>query len=404
MSLIFPFNALRPHPSVAGQVAAVPYDVVETEEARQLAAGNPLSFLRVSRAEIDLPPDTHPYSDEVYACAARNFDALRAAAPMLVEQSPSLYVYRLHMGTHVQTGIAACFALDEYDRDLILKHERTRPDKEDDRTRHILTIRAQTGPVFLTYVASPAVDEVAARVGAGVPLYDLTASDGVRHVIWRVPDEDARDIEAAFAAVPALYIADGHHRAASAARARRQLAAEGPGEHDRFLAVAFPHDQMQILPYNRVVRDLQGMTPQAFAAQVAARFATRPGGPAMPVRRGEVAMYLAGQWSTIVLGTRPEALAPGAALDVSLLQDGVLGPLLGIADVRTDERVDFVGGIRGTGELERLVDSGQWAVAFSLAPVSIDDLMRISDAGGIMPPKSTWFEPKLRDGLLVHVI
>jgi uncharacterized protein (DUF1015 family) len=404
MALIFPFRALRPEPSVAARVAAVPYDVVNADEARELARDNPLSFLRVSRAEIDLPAGTNPYSDEVYACAARNFAALCTEAPMLVEETPSLYVYRLQMGGHVQTGIAACFSVDEYNRDLIRKHEKTRPDKEDDRTRHILAIRAQTGPVFLTYAASIAVDALAARVAAGEPLYDLTAPDGVRHVIWRVPDAEAVEIGAAFAEVPALYIADGHHRAASAARAHERLASEGPGEHNRFLAVAFPDDQMQILPYNRVVRDLQGLTPEAFVARVAGRFAVTPGGPATPARRGEIAMYVGGQWSTIALGAPAAGLAHDAALDVSRLQDGVLAPLLGIADVRTDKRVDFVGGIRGTRALESLVDSGEWAVAFSLAPVSIDDLMRISDAGGIMPPKSTWFEPKLRDGLLSHLI
>lgn len=404
MARIHPFRALRPAPAAASRVAAVPYDVVNADEARRLAEGNPLSFLRVSRAEIDLPSDTHPYSDEVYARAAANFEALKAGAPMIVEEAPSLYVYQLHMGTHVQTGIAACFPVDDYNRDLIRKHEKTRPDKEDDRTRHILTIRAQTGPVFLTYPASPEVDAAVGRVTSGAPLYDLTAPDDVRHVIWRAGDAEAAAITAAFATVPALYIADGHHRAASAARAHAALAGEGPGEHEYFLAVAFPHDQMQILPYNRVVRDLLGMTAEAFRAKVAERFRVTPGGSATPAGRGEVAMYLGGQWSTIALGPAASDATPDAALDVSRLQDGVLAPLLGIADVRTDKRIDFVGGIRGTRELEQLVDSGQWAVAFSLAPVSIADLMRISDAGGIMPPKSTWFEPKLRDGLLSHLI
>jgi uncharacterized protein (DUF1015 family) len=403
MARIFPFRALRPAPAAAARVAAVPYDVVNADEARHLAADNPLSFLHVSRAEIDLPPESSPYSDEVYARAASNFAALRAEAPMLVEEAPSLYVYQLHMGTHVQTGIAACFAVDEYQRDLIKKHEKTRPDKEDDRTRHILTIRAQTGPVFLTYAASARVDAEVARVVTGEPLYDLTAPDDVRHVIWRVSEGDAAGIEAAFGLVPVLYIADGHHRAASAARAHQQLASEGPGEHERFLAVAFPDNQMQILPYNRVVRDLQGMSPDAFRARLAERFTLGPSAAATP-DRGQVAMYLAGEWTTIALGEARAGQAPDAGLDVSRLQDGVLAPLLGVEDVRTDKRIDFVGGIRGTRELESLVDSGRWAVAFSLAPVSIHDLMRISDAGGIMPPKSTWFEPKLRDGLLSHLI
>ena len=304
----------------------------------------------------------------------------------------------------MQTGVAAGFSVDEYARDLIKKHEKTRPDKEDDRTRHILALRAQTGPVFLTYRASPEVDAVVAGVTAQPPLFDFTAADGVRHEVWVVPEADAPALARAFAAIPALYIADGHHRAASAYRTHLALKGEGPGEHDRFLAVAFPDSQMQVLPYHRVVRDLNGRTPAAFRAALAERFTVSPDGRGGPVRRGLVAMYLDGGWSTIDLGAPPAAAAPDAVLDVSRLQDGVLTPLLGIADVRTDKRIDFVGGIRGTGELQRLVDGGGFAVAFSLHPVSVDDLMRISDAGGIMPPKSTWFEPKLRDGVLSHLV
>ncbi|MGE3191500.1 MAG: DUF1015 domain-containing protein [Vicinamibacterales bacterium] len=404
MSLLFPFPALRPSPEVAGRVASVPYDVVNADEARALAEGNPLSFLHVSRAEIDLPAGTNPYADEVYARAAENLAALRAAAPIVVESEPSLYVYRLHMGDHVQAGVAGCFSIDEYDADLIKKHEKTRPDKEDDRTKHMLTIGAQTGPVFLTYKASPAVDAIVARVMTGAPLYDLTAPDGVRHVVWRVPAGDTAALVASFGALPCLYIADGHHRAASAARTRRALADRGAGEHDRVLAVAFPDDQMQILPYNRVVKDLGGRSPEAFLAELGARMTVAEGGPATPASHGQVAMYLAGTWYTLTLGAPPAGAGPDQVLDVSRLQDEVLAPLLGIHDVRTDKRIDFVGGIRGTGELERLVDSGAWAVAFSHYPVSVDDLMRIADAGGIMPPKSTWFEPKLRDGLLSHLI
>jgi uncharacterized protein (DUF1015 family) len=404
MAAIFPFAALRPTPEIVGRVAAVPYDVVNSAEAEALAAGEPLSFLRVSRAEIECPPGTPIYSDAVYAKAADNFDRLRRAAPLVVEPAPSLYIYRLHMGGHVQTGVAACFAVDEYARDLIKKHEKTRPDKEDDRTRHILTLRAQTGPVFLTYRGSSAVDAVVAQVTSGPALFDFTAVDGVRHEVWRVSDAHAAPLAAAFAAVPALYIADGHHRAASAWRTHQALVGEGPGEHERFLAVAFPDAQMQVLPYHRVVRDLQGQTAEAFRAALAHRFTVTAGGPATPARKGIIAMYLDRAWWTVDLGTVPPGLTPDASLDVSRLQDGILTPLLGIADIRTDKRIDFVGGIRGTGELERLVDSGQFAVAFSLFPVSVDDLMRISDAGGIMPPKSTWFEPKLRDGVLSHLV
>lgn len=404
MSLIFPFSALRPAPAAAARVAAVPYDVVTTDEARALADGNPLSFLHVSRAEIDLPADTDPYSPAVYARAAENLAALRERAPMVVEDAPSFYVYRLHMGAHVQTGIAACFSIDEYDKGGIKKHEKTRPDKEDDRTRHMIAIGAQTGPVFLTYRASAAVDAIVARVTSGAPLYDITADDGVRHVVWKVPAAENAGIVEAFAAVPHLYIADGHHRAASAARARAHLASRGAGEHDRVLAVAFPDVQMQILPYNRVVRDLNGRDAEAFLRAVSERMPVTPGGPATPAERGEVAMYVAGKWYTLDLGEPAFGADPAESLDVSRLQDAVLTPLLGIVDVRTDKRIDFVGGIRGTAALESMVDSGAFAVAFSLAPVSVDDLMRIADAGGIMPPKSTWFEPKLRDGLLSHII
>ena len=413
MALIYPFAALRPEPGVAAAVASVPYDVVSTDEARALAAGNPLSFLHVSRPEIDLPPGADPHADPVYERAAAAFAALRQAAPLVVEGRPAFYVYRLQMGAHAQTGIAACFSIDEYDRDLIKKHEKTRPDKEDDRTRHMLAIGAQTGPVFLTYRASAVVDAVVARVVSGTPLFDLTAPDGVRHQVWLVPEADGAGVESGFAAVPSLYIADGHHRAASAARTRRALAARGAGEHDRVLAVAFPDSQMQVLPYNRVVRDLNGMTAAQFLEAVRGRLTVHDGGPAAPEGRGRVAMYLDGKWYTIEMGN-PEGLPPQSIgggnpsglpdLDVSLLQDHVLAPILRIHDVRTDTRIDFVGGIRGTAGLERLVDDGGFAVAFSLFPVSVDDLMRVSDAGGIMPPKSTWFEPKLRDGLLSHLI
>ncbi len=404
MAAIHPFAALRPTPAVVSRVASVPYDVVNSEEALALAADEPLSFLRVSRPEIECPPGTPIYSEAVYQRASDNFDRLRREAPLVVEDTPSLYVYQLHMGGHVQTGVAACYEVDEYARDLIKKHEKTRPDKEDDRTRHILTLRAQTGPVFLTYRASPDVDRAVAVVTAGDPLFDFTAADGVRHVVWRAPEAAAVPLVDAFAAVPALYIADGHHRAASAWRTHQQLAAEGPGEHDRFLAVAFPDVQMQVLPYNRVVRDLQGMTPAAFRSALSAAVTVTPGGPATPARKGLVAMYLDGEWSTLDFGPPPAGLDADRSLDVSRLQDAVLAPLLGIHDVRTDKRIDFVGGIRGTAEVERLVESGRFAVGFSHFPVSVEDLMRISDAGGTMPPKSTWFEPKLRDGVLSHLV
>ena len=410
MATLHPFRALRPNADNAARIAAVPYDVVSTDEARALAGDNPLSFLRASRAELELPADADPYSKDVYDRAAKNFEALRKDA-LVVEDEPSVYFYRLRMGSHVQTGLAACFAIDDYDRDVIKKHERTRRDKEDDRTRHMIALGAQTGPVFLTYRATSDVDRIAERAAAGQPLIDFTAADGVQHTIWRVGGADRDALVAAFGRIPALYIADGHHRAASAARARdemRQSGAKGQSLGDgadasTMLAVAFPHDQVQILPYNRTVKDLGGLTPEQFMAAVGERFEVAPG-PAAPSRRGTIAMYFQKAWHWLQPRSVPDPSDAIGSLDVSVLQDGLLAPILKIADVRTDKRIDFVGGARGTGALEKLVDSGKAAVAFSLYPVSVADLMAVSDAGAIMPPKSTWFEPKLRDGLLIHVI
>jgi uncharacterized protein (DUF1015 family) len=406
MAALIPFRALRPRPSDAAQIAAVPYDVVSTSEAKALADGNPLSFLHVSRAEIGLPPSTDPHSDEVYARAQQNFSRLKERS-MVLEAEPSLYFYGLRMGPHEQTGLAACFSLDEYDRDIIKKHERTRADKEDDRTRHMIALGAQTGPVFLTYRASGDVDAIARRVTGEGPLFDFEAPDGVRHTIWKVPGGDVAALVTAFGRIPALYIADGHHRAASAARARAYVKrGEVSGDAADFstvLAVAFPHDQVQILPYNRIVRDLGGMAPAEFIEVLREHF-TIDAGPPSPARRGEIAMYFQREWRTLRPLVRPDPRDAIGSLDVSVLQDALLSPILGIADVRTDKRIDFVGGAKGTTELQRLVDAGKAAVAFSLFPVSVADLMAVSDAGAIMPPKSTWFEPKLRDGLLIHMI
>ncbi len=391
----------------------MPYDVVTTGEAAALAHGNPLSFLHVSRAEIDLPAGTDPYADAVYDRAVENFRSLKNAAPLVTEDEAALYVYRLRMGQHVQTGVAACFSLDEYDAGGIKKHERTRRDKEDDRTRHMLAIQAQTGPVFLTYRARNGIGDLVERATTKAPLFDFTAADGVQHVLWAVAPADSRSLREAFDAVPALYIADGHHRAASAARAREQLRSRsGPGPWDAFLGVAFPHDQVQILPYNRIVKDLAGASPDQLLARLRQQFLVEPG-PAVPVQRGDVSMYLGGQWYTIGIGDQGSGIrdqgsgigdrGPVDRLDVDLLQELVLSPMLAIGDIRTDKRIDFVGGARGTRFLEEAVSSGRAAAAFSLFPVSVDDLMSISDEGGIMPPKSTWFEPKLRDGLVSHV-
>ncbi len=405
MAKIRPFRALRPEPSLASRIAAVPYDVVNADEARALAVDNPLSFLHVSRSEIDLPPDTSPYADVVYRTAAERFARIRMH--MVEEAEPALYFYKLLMGTHEQTGLAACYSVDEYDAGLVKKHEKTRRDKEDDRTRHITELRAQTGPVFLTYHASAAVDAAAARAAQSPPLYDYVAPDGITHTVWKVTGEDLQSVVDAFGALPALYIADGHHRAASAARVRRSLAPEvgkdGVVEADWFLAVAFPDNQTQVLPYNRTVKDLAGLTPGAFMDAVRQVFGVREGGPATPARKGDCAMFLGGAWYTLDIGAKAGNDVV-SRLDVSILQDRLLDPVLKIADVRTDKRIDFVGGIRGTAELEKLVTSGKAAVAFSLYPVGVSDLMGIADAGEIMPPKSTWFEPKLRDALLIHTI
>ena len=409
MAIIRPFNALRPAAEHAAEVAAVPYDVVNTEEARALASGNPFSFLHVSRPEIDLPNGTPIYSDEVYAKAADNFEKLRRECPLQSEETSSLYLYRLIMGEHEQIGVVACCSVDEYDASIIRKHERTRRDKEDDRTRHILVLRAHTGPVFLTYRAQEKIDSlVAEALRNNPPLYDFVANDHIHHTIWRVPTYDP--LVTAFAGVPYLYIADGHHRAASASRACAELKESGFGfigneQYNFFQCVLFPDNQLRILPYNRVVKDLNGMSKVELLARVKESFVISQSASPSPKQRGQWSMYLDRHWYGLELrDTVEKPSGVVESLDVSILQDRLLDPILGIKDVRTDKRIDFVGGIRGTEELEKLVNEGKAAVAFSLYPTTIDDLLKVSDAGGIMPPKSTWFEPKLRDGLLSHEI
>jgi len=408
VAVIRPFRALRPQADRAEAVASVPYDVVNTDEARSLAQGNPLSFLHVSRPEIDLPPSTDIHSDVVYRKAVENFEKLIAECPMEKESEPSLYLYRLIMGDHRQIGIVASCSIDEYDNSTIRKHERTRRDKEDDRTRHMLMLKAQTGPVFLTYRRRAEIDEqVSAAIGA-TPLYDITAPDGVRHTIWRLSDTDS--LVKSFESVPLLYIADGHHRAASASRARAELrdqsfAHTGKEDYNYFLTVIFPDSQVQILAYNRTVQDLKGLTKEQFLDSVKEQFTIHENARPEPPERGNWSMYLDGKWYGLQLS--PSTTLPSgtvAALDVSILQDRLLDPILGIKDVRTDKRVDFIGGLRGTKELERLVDEGKAAVAFSMFPTTVSELLMVSDAHEIMPPKSTWFEPKLRDGLLIHTI
>lgn len=405
---IRPFHALRPTPERAGQVASVPYDVVDRDEARALAAENPLSFLHVSRPEIDLPDGTDPYSDQVYRKAVANFEKLINECPLETEDTPSIYLYRLIMGDHEQVGVVACCSVDEYDKDLIRKHERTRRDKEDDRTRHLIALRAQTGPVFLTYRANREIDTMVMETMMANAIFDLTAPDGIQHTVWRVPDP-VRFVHS-FRELPFLYIADGHHRAASAARARAELEEQsfghtGDEEYNFFLTVMFPDDQLQILPYNRAVKDLNGLAKDDFLQEVKKSFELTENGSPEPASRGTWSMYLDGRWYQ--LGLPAGVMSPDGivdSLDVSILQDRLLDPILGIKDVRTDKRIDFIGGMRGTKELERIVNEGKAAVAFSLFPTTIDDLLRVSDAGEIMPPKSTWFEPKLRDGLLIHTI
>ena len=408
MAVIRPFRALRPQAERAQAVASVPYDVVNTEEARALASGNPLSFLHVSRPEIDLPPGTDIHSDAVYRKAVENFEKLIAECPLEKEAEASLYLYRLVMGRHEQIGVVAVCSIDEYDDNTIRKHERTRRDKEDDRTRHMIMLRAQTGPVFLTYRTQPEIDQQVSAAIEADPLFDITAEDGIRHTIWRLTETDG--LVNSFASVPLLYIADGHHRAASASRARAELreqsfAHSGNEDYNYFLTVIFPDSQVQILAYNRVVRDLNGLSKEEFLAALQEQFTVTENANPAPSERGRWSMYLDGRWYGLQLS--PAATLPIGTvnmLDVSVLQDRLLDPILGIKDVRTDKRIDFIGGLRGTQELERLVNEGKAAVAFSLYPTTIEELLLVSDANEIMPPKSTWFEPKLRDGLLIHTI
>jgi uncharacterized protein (DUF1015 family) len=408
VAIIHPFRALRPPVDRAREVASVPYDVVNTEEARALAAGNKFSFLHVSRPEIDLPKDTDIHSDAVYRKASANFEDLTSTCPLEADSIPSLYLYRLIMGDHEQIGLVACCSVDEYDNDSIRKHERTRPDKVEDRTRHMLVLKAQTGPVFLTYRARPEIDSMVMETIVGSALYDFTADDGIRHTVWHVPDP-VRYVQA-FRGVPFLYIADGHHRAASASRARAELKEQsfghtGDEEYNFFLAVIFPDEQLKILPYNRVVSELNDLSKDEFLAQVKKSFEIVSNAEPLPKQREHFSMYLDRSWYGLSL--RPNEPKPAGAvvsLDVNILQERLLEPILGIKDVRTDKRIDFVGGKRGTAELQRLVDEGKAVVAFSLYPTTIEDLLQVSDAGEVMPPKSTWFEPKLRDGLLIHTI
>lgn len=410
MLRVNPFAALRPKPNVAPEVASVPYDVVDRDEARRLAAGHPLSFLRVVRSELDLPDDTDPHADVVYDRALSNFRALSRDA-LVREAEPAIYLYRQEMtllGRRArQTGIVACCHVADYENNIVKRHEKTRRDKEDDRTRHVLTLEANTGPVFLMYPDRPSISTLVAAETESAPLYDFVAVDGVRHVVWKSL-EPARYIDE-FRRVGAAYVADGHHRAASAARAARELAARNPAhrgdeEYNWFLCALFPASELTVLPYHRVVRDLNGLDAEGVLVRLRAVATVEQVDEPSPQRRGCFGMYLAGRWYHIML---PKAVIPDdpvGSLDYTLLSEHVLSPILGIGDIRSDQRIDFVGGIRGTGELERRVDGGRAAVAFALRAATTEDVIRVADAGQIMPPKSTWFEPKLRSGLLVHTL
>lgn len=404
MSLISPFAGLRPVSERAADVLAPPYDVLNSDEARVRAHGRPWSFLHVSKAEIDLPEGTDPYAPEVYGRAADNLRHMVEAGVLVRDTLPCYYVYRLKMGEHVQTGLVAAASIGAYDSNRIRRHEFTRPAKEDDRVRQIEALNAQTGPVLLACRSDPAVNEILARVTGDMPEVDLVADDGICHSLWVVRDRALiDDITHRFDAMPALYIADGHHRSAAASRiaAGRGL----QGDAGTFLTVIFPHDQMLILDYNRVVRDLHGLSPENFLARVSERFSLSPStSPVSPEGPGRFGMYLPGQWYALQIGDGRIPDDPVGRLDVSLLADNLLAPLLGIDDPRRDPRIDFVGGIRGLQELERRVDSGEMAVAFSMYPTRMEDLMAVADAGEVMPPKSTWFEPKLADGLVSLVI
>ncbi len=419
MATIKPFAALRPKPELASQICELPYDVLSSDEARAIAAGNSLSFFHVSRPEVDLPPGTDIYAPAVYAKGRENFQKLISQGALKQDSQPCFYLYRQIMDEHPQTGLVAAATCEEYLRGVIKKHELTRVDKEDDRVRHIEALNAQTGPVFLAHRAGAVLDELIAKKISAKPDMDFTAADGVRHTSWTISDADEiKFIERTFTGIQQLYIADGHHRSAAAVRVFQNR--QGAGGSGFFLAVIFPHNQMRILPYNRVLKDLNGWTPDQVMEILGAAFAVNPDASPVPARRHEFGFYMRGKWHTLIfrekfleLDKPDENLEtqssrkkrnPVESLDATLLQEHILKPVFRIDDPRTSKRIHFVGGIRGTAELEKLVDSGEYTCAFSMFPTSMNDLMAVADAGGIMPPKSTWFEPKLRDAMFCHMI
>jgi uncharacterized protein (DUF1015 family) len=404
MAIIKPFAALRPRPELAARLCELPYDVLSSDEAREAAAGNPFSFFRVSKPEIDLPATLNPYDDSVYEQGRCNFARFLREGWLRQDSTPCFYLYRQTMGAHSQLGLVAVASCEEYLRHVIRRHELTRPDKENDRVRHIEALNAQTGPAFLAYRAEPRLDDRLAFRSAGPPAVDFTAADGVRHTAWVLDGaDDVEFIQQAFLGLRFLYIADGHHRSAAAARVYQ--ARKGAGNSGYLLSVIFPHSQLRILPYNRVLKDLNGLSPDQLLAKLAQVFEFEDAGTGQPAAKHQLGLYLGSRWRSLRFQARltrgVEALD---SLDVALLQRHVLGPVFGIDDPRTSQRLSFVGGIRGSAELARLVDQGEVACAFAMFPTSIEDLMAIADAGGIMPPKSTWFEPKLRDAMFCHLI
>lgn len=412
MAIVRPFQAFRPLPHLAAAVASKPYDVLNSDEARIEAEGNPISFLHVGKPEIDLDPSIHLYDPRVYEQGRFNLQKLISDGVLVQDSTPKLYLYAQTMNGHVQYGLVGCVSVTEYLNDTIKKHELTRRDKEDDRTMHVRITNAHSGPIFLTYRADREIDGAVERIAAGFPVYDFVAADSVRHQVWTIDDQETIErLSSQFARIPSLYVADGHHRSASAARVGKERADANPHhrgdeEYNFFLAVLFPHNQLRIMDYNRVVRDLNGLTLESFMQSIGKQFSvTRIDERQHPRQKGEFAMYLDRTWYRLTASKEildnPD---PVEVLDVSILQQHLLHPILGIADPRTDKRIDFVGGIRGLAELERRVDSGEMQLAFALYPTSIEELIAIADAGKIMPPKSTWFEPKLRDGLLVHFL
>jgi len=404
VTLIKPFRALRPAPERAAEVLAPPYDVLSSAEARERAKGKPWSFLHVSKAEIDLPAATDAYDAAVYAKAADNLRAMEAAGVLMRDAKPCYYAYRLTWRGRTQTGLAAIASLDAYTQNRVRKHELTTPTKEDDRVRQIEAVNAQTGPVMMAYPTAPQLDAALARAASGAAAVDVTADDGVRHQLWVIDDDAAiAAVTRTVDALPALYIADGHHRSAAAWRVAQARGGDGP--HRYFLSVLFPKTEMTILDYNRVLRDLNGRSPEKLLAELRDAYTVEPSdGPVRPAEAREVGMVLGGRWYRLTLRAAPHSANPIEQLPITLLSRNVIEPIFGVADPRTDKRIDFIGGGRGLGELERLVASGAAAAAFALYPTQMDDLIAVADAGAIMPPKSTWFEPKLADGMVSHVL